>query len=417
MSDEDEDAWDRVLFHLENQTGFWLGLVAGDDARSRAELQEKARAFWEGEGRAFVLHEPAPGKSRALAVELTRQDAPALHWISVDGEVGDEGAAELVLAMNERREAYRSRLDGGVVIEGRASLKRMVRELAPDLFSIRAFVVEPEGAPAVETIERPEWRLQLHAASEGAALSDPDRELDRASRLAGIDGHGAMMARFEALTRAVEALTDAGRFPEATLWAEELALIAEQWSSESSPQQERRRALSLAKAFEVRGSLLFCQNELEGEEEFDAAIPLYELCGDRLNQADCIVRRGYARLYRKEESEAVKDFDAAILLYKALGDRSGQAHVLRALGHLEVLRNNPASAREWYEQSLRLYRTFESGLVGVRIVLAELADVCAQQGEKASAERLATEALQLSSRSEYASELAAAVLGRIRQPI
>jgi hypothetical protein len=134
MSDEDEDAWDRVLYHLENQTGFWLGLVVCDDARPRAALREKVRTFWEGEGRAFVLHEPAPGKAIALAMELTRQDAPALHWIRVDGEAGDEGAAELVLAMNERREAYRSRLDGGVVIEGRASVKRMVRELAPDLF-------------------------------------------------------------------------------------------------------------------------------------------------------------------------------------------------------------------------------------------------------------------------------------------
>jgi hypothetical protein len=105
-------------------------------------------------------------------VELTRQDAPALHWIRVDGEAGDEGAAELVLAMNERREAYRSRLDGGVVIEGRASLKRMVRELAPDLFSIRAFVVEPEAVPATETTDRPEWGLHLRAAPDGAELSN-----------------------------------------------------------------------------------------------------------------------------------------------------------------------------------------------------------------------------------------------------
>ncbi len=416
MSDEDEDAWDRVLFHLENQTGFWLGLVTGDDARPRSSLRERARTFWEGEGRAFVLHEPTPGKARALAVELTRQDVPALHWIRVDGEAGDEGAAELVLAMNERREAYRSRLDGGVVIEGRASVKRMVRELAPDLFSIRAFVVEPEGAPATETTERPEWGLQLRSVSEGAALSNPDRELDRASRLACIDGHGAMMARFEALTRAVQALTVVGRFPEATLWVGELMLLTEQWSRDDSPQQARRRALSMAKAFEVRGKLRWHNSALQGEEEFSEAIFLYEICEDRLSQADCLVWRGYVRLFEKAVTLAATDFESAMLLYKAHKDSPGQANVFCALGRLEALRNNLVSARAWYEQSLSFYRLFGNDSVGIRVVLAELADLCARQGDMIAAEQLATEALQLTPHSERLTGLATAVLARLRKP-
>ncbi len=418
MRDEDEDAWDRVLFHLENQTGFWLGLVAGDDARPRAALREKARAFWEGEGRAFVLHEPAPGKARALAVELTRQDAPALHWIRVDGEAGDEGAAELVLAMNERREAYRSRLDGGVVIEGRASLKRMVRELAPDLFSIRAFVVEPEAVPATATIDRPEWRLQLRAAHEGAVLSDPDRELDRASRLAGIDGHGAMMARFEALTRAVDALIVVDRIPEAALWTKEIILFTEQWSRENSPQQERRRALSMANAFEVRGRLRFLQNELDGEEELSAAISLYEANDAYLGQAYCLIYRGLWRIFRNGMNEAAQDLDAAMLLFKAHEDLSGQALVLRTRGQMEGWRKNLASARDWYEQALPLYRDFKDARLGLGSLLAELAYVYAQQGDKAAAEQAATEALQLASGSEsgYATQLAMHVLAQIRPP-
>ncbi len=414
MNDEDEDAWDRVLFHLENQTGFWLGLVAGDDARPRVELREKARTFWEGEGRAFVLHETTPGKARALAVELTRQDMPALHWIRVDGEAGDEGAAELVLAMNERREAYRSRLDGGVVIEGRASLKRMVRELAPDLFSIRAFVVEPQGAPATETTDRPEWGLQLRAVSQGAALSDPDRELDRASRLAGIQGRGAMMARFEALTSAVRTLTVVGRLPEAASWAKELVLLTEEWRPGNSPPEERRRALSTAKAFEVRG-LLRLQNELEGEEEFSRAIALYEVCKDYVRQVYCLVQRAWVHESNNRMNEASKDYDTAMVLCTEHGDEWGQALILGARGDSEMQKNDLMSARDYYEQALRLHRGLGVVRKGFDGALAGLALICEQQGEKVAAEQLATEILQLSDCSEYTTNLATDILSRVQQ--
>ena len=38
MSPEEEEARERLLFHLENQSGFWFALVVGDDARPRARV-------------------------------------------------------------------------------------------------------------------------------------------------------------------------------------------------------------------------------------------------------------------------------------------------------------------------------------------------------------------------------------------
>jgi hypothetical protein len=83
-----------------------------------------------------------------LATDLARGESQGLHWIHADGpqalvEPWESAARALLMAMNERREAYRKRLNGGVLIEGRESLKRLLRDFAPDLFSIRAFIAEP----------------------------------------------------------------------------------------------------------------------------------------------------------------------------------------------------------------------------------------------------------------------------------
>lgn len=415
MSDEDEDAWDRVLFHLENQTGFWLGLVASDDARPRAELREKARAFWEGEGGVFVLHEPEPGKARSLAVALTRQYEPALHWIRVDADVSEEGAAELVLAMNERREAYRSRLDGGVVIEGRASLKRMVRELAPDLFSIRAFVVEPQAVLAIEPSERPEWRLPLRTEHEGAALSDPDQELDRASRLAGIDGCGAMIARFEALTRAVAALTAEERFSEALLWTKELDVLAEQWNTDDSPQMELRRNLCLARSLQVRGTLRFyC--ERKGEEELGEAIVLFYSCESYMGLIACYLQRALFRGSCNDRIGALEDIDAATTVSEANELIRGWLLVFRVRGDLEMFCGNWVDARRWYVKALILCRNHEELALDFDELLIRFANVCVMQGDKGAAEQMAAEALQRADGRNFLMKEAMAVLDKIRKP-
>jgi hypothetical protein len=55
------------------------------------------------------LHEPDPVHLAALAIQLAREEKRGLHWIRADGPQGlinqwDAAAAQLLLAMNERRE-------------------------------------------------------------------------------------------------------------------------------------------------------------------------------------------------------------------------------------------------------------------------------------------------------------------------
>lgn len=163
MSVEEDDARDRLLFHLENQTGFWFALVVSEDAGPRNRLRDVAAQWCKEHGRAFFLHEPLPEDLVQLAVSLASSEEAGLHWICTDGLKGvieswDAGATRMLMAMNERREAYRKRLCGGIVIAGRPSLKRIVRETAPDLFSIRAFVAEPGEQSGNSPSNIPEWK-------------------------------------------------------------------------------------------------------------------------------------------------------------------------------------------------------------------------------------------------------------------
>lgn len=235
MTPDEAEAWDRLAFHLENQIGFWFALVVGDDPRPRATLREETRRWCGEHGMTFHVHAPPPELLASLAVELARGAPPGMHWIRADGPDGlieqwDAATAQLVLAMNERREAYRKRLDGGIILEGRDSLKRLLRELAPDMFSIRAFIAEPEGSVRDRPQSAIEWQNPIRSfVTLTGVASDPDRELQRASRLAGIEAISAKRARMTALYRAAAGLLSVERVEEAERYAEALAAEDEEF--------------------------------------------------------------------------------------------------------------------------------------------------------------------------------------------
>ncbi len=124
-------------------------MVVGDDPVARGRLYTKAKGYCEEQGIAFERITPPPQESRSIAITLAQAELKGVRWIVLDGpktirEQWDVAAIRLASAMNERRDAYRKRFDGGIILEGRGVLKRIVRESAPDLFSIRAFIAEPE---------------------------------------------------------------------------------------------------------------------------------------------------------------------------------------------------------------------------------------------------------------------------------
>jgi uncharacterized protein YjbI with pentapeptide repeats len=175
----------RLTFQLEMDTGFWFGAVVGNDGGARAALREVARRWCEGRG-AHVSR--AHGRRLSYcAVRPSRSPATSgractgFGWRRATSPgPWDRALTHALAAMNERREEYRRTLRGPLVVEGRMSLRRRLRELAPDLFSVAAFIAELGGAPSrapeapaddpvFEDILRA-WRLRLDAPSAPPAV-------------------------------------------------------------------------------------------------------------------------------------------------------------------------------------------------------------------------------------------------------
>jgi hypothetical protein len=72
VSETEAEAWDRLLFHLENQTGFWFAMVVGDDPGARGRLYAKAKPDGGGTGDAPVHTSMTALSGRASLVPSTR---------------------------------------------------------------------------------------------------------------------------------------------------------------------------------------------------------------------------------------------------------------------------------------------------------------------------------------------------------
>lgn len=230
MTAEEEEATDRLLFHLENQTGFWFGLVVGDDPAPRARMCDAAASFCMEHHRPFFLHATQPSELVATVVALAGGTQPGIHWIRADGleslqEAWNAGVAQMFMAMNERREAYRKRFNGGIIVEGRSALKRILREMAPDMFSVRAFIAEPGADPRDTTDEIPEWRAPMLSTWKAPEyILDANQALERLTHIA----RSGRAEDIEVEFFAILSLAKSERYDEAEKVAQEALLQLQQ---------------------------------------------------------------------------------------------------------------------------------------------------------------------------------------------
>lgn len=216
-----EEALDRIRFQWESSEEFWFGMVVSNDQTARDALRSAVAAAVTASGGTIHTRRLDPHAVENTAVELlAAMEDGGLHWVVVGGadepkETWEGAAGRFFAALNERREAFRHRILGGLVVEGREGLKRRLRTMAPDLFSIRAFVVEPrsdagwdEGGGSSPIIELQDERFP----------GDPDQELERLERIppGTSPNRGARRARLAAQQRAIDGLLSSGRIGEAS---------------------------------------------------------------------------------------------------------------------------------------------------------------------------------------------------------
>lgn len=246
----------RLLTQLELDEGFWFTLVAGPDDRPRDRLRRVVRAWCAEHEVPFIDHALAPEELADVARALSLRPTPGVHWVRAgEGrfsvEALDRGFGQLLLAMNERRDAYVRNLRGAVIVEGRASLLRLLQELAPDLFSI-AVPLPETGRDPIEGVDEAArddlvwWHVLPERADEPAAW------VERAHR------SDAISERFVALTHAAEALMSRREFSHAApvltdaLALAEACAITDAWTPSLASLRRRCRVWRAALAIEER---------------------------------------------------------------------------------------------------------------------------------------------------------------------
>ena len=161
MSAADFEAdWTQLRRHLQYATDFWLGVVCASDIAAVNELRTRALALLPTQTRAAMVRVPAtPEELVETLMWLDRDDVreAALVWVEAIyvTEAWRRGWETFFLRGNERRERWRRRLTGGLVVVGPPDLKVWMREAAPDLWSVRILVVELRVEPR-ESPQAPE---------------------------------------------------------------------------------------------------------------------------------------------------------------------------------------------------------------------------------------------------------------------
>ena len=267
MSSAENDARLRLRFHLEMQDGFWLALVVGNDSRPRGRLRASAAEWCRELGRDFFDHQLTADELGAFAPTLIGDERRGLHWLRTDGEPPEawrQATERLLLTLNEHRDALRRNTPAGIVLEGAEQLKVQLRNLAPDLFSVRACILEPgtDRLQPVDTWDDADLPERAETSDEQAPmlLRQARASLEQAIRMQKRPEPGARRSRLAALNRGAEALIAQGWMSEAEPVADDAIELARELRAAAPGQAWELDAL--ADALALKGEVARARGDL-----------------------------------------------------------------------------------------------------------------------------------------------------------
>jgi len=149
-----EAEWQRFRRQVEYAEGFWLGFVFVRSPRVSATLRHRVeRLLRMRVGRLTTLTPSSPAQLVASLEMLFAPTISAGDFLWLEAIYSDSADAEekpwqsawttFALRLNEHRDSLRQHIQGGLVIASVPEIKGLVRDAAPDLWSIRSLVVEP----------------------------------------------------------------------------------------------------------------------------------------------------------------------------------------------------------------------------------------------------------------------------------
>ena len=328
---------------------------------------------------------------------------------------------EGVSRLNEFRNPLRRQFDMPVIFAGAPWLQEVLREDAPDLWSVRTLVawVEPQAVTAAT----PETR-DVSKQAEPSSGPDPELALAEANRLRGKPGSELGLARL--LYRAGLGFAARYQWREAAQTFEEALDFRRQFAATpedlADTEFELANALSwltdydraigeLARArqdYHATSNVLGEAHCIQGlgdialrrsgnetaRSRYEEALPLYRQVGDVLGEANCIQRLGDIGLRRSDHETARSRYEEALPLYRHMGSVLGEANCIQRLGDIALDRSDYETARSRYEEASPLYRRMGE-VLGEGNCIKGLGDIAVARSDYETAQSRYQEALPL----------------------
>jgi tetratricopeptide (TPR) repeat protein len=351
-----EDEWARLRSQLELAEGFWCAFVFSPSPRQVDVIRERAeRLIGSRVQRVLVVQPRTPAELASGVVPRLlgpEADDSALVWVQavrVDvpgaGRPWEAAWEHLLLRLNERRDAIRRHVPGGLTLALHTSMKPLVRDAAPDLWSVRSLVIEiqPETGRAF-----------------------PDRGLtDRRSAPPG----GAV------------GLVGSGQITSRTARANESRRLLDK--SEAS-----------LRAGNVESSMVLARQ----------AIALLQEEGDRQGVAAALAQLSAAEEADDDRAAAEEHAERALALVET-SDTQLVGALLERLSSLSEGRGDLAAAERYAERCVQWWRRraattgdTQSALRGLLAAMSQLGWLRADQGDGDAARSIREQALQLARR-------------------
>ena len=328
----------------------------------------------------------------------------------------------MVARLNQLRNPLRRHFQVPVVFVGASWIQPLIRETAPDLWSVRTLVtrIRPPG----EALQfRSEGEGSSEQQLEGLAI-DPDLALRTAARLRQQSGNELALA--ELLYRAGRGLIARSQWKEAEAVTRESLDLQRSFNAPDQSlantmlqlgdtlQKQSLFAEAITVVDEARG-LYAGSGDVLGEANcikslgnialersdhasaqvrFEEALPLFRRVGSVLGEATCIKNLGRIALRRSDHTSAQARFEEALPLFRHFGDVLGEANCIKNLGHVELRRSDHASAQARFEEALPLYRRI-GDVLGEANCIRNLGDIVLRRSDHASAQARFEEALPL----------------------
>ena len=412
--------WRAVLTSFDFNDGFDFIVLLVTDEDGAEVCRQALLNRLQGEGKSLLeIPVGTVEQLEDVANPLIRGEASpdtGAVWVSrVVHEVDPESPrwkkawALAVRRLNRFRNPFRRVWKVPVVFVGAPWLQEVLRDNAPDLWSVRTTVARIEPTPVPEpavTTPQPARPPVATGPDPGMALAEVERLRARsaaplsiarmfyraglgfAARYQWIDAKHALenclRIRLEATASAEDVADTRYQLAQVLRWLAEYESAKAQLEAALVSYRQLSSVRGEARCIQGLGDIAFAQsNFVEARKQYETAALLYHQAGFAIGEANCIGGLGDIALACSDYKEARTRYEQAQPLFRHLGDTLGEANCIRGLGDVALRLSDHIEARSRYQTALPLFRRVGSvlgeancifGLAEAALARADLAE-------------------------------------------